>query len=492
MRLPLLGHVSERRLADLANGTITRAELPPTEGRHLASCDVCGSLLEGHRRAERLLSAEWQMVPYEQMSSQIGEANPVLPRTTTGSLFGGGAGEARRMRLIPLAATVALAAIAGVLLWSGSDVRVGGPDPTESPAVSPPAAPTTFAEATPTPAPSPTPFAGPYLPEALAIAPDGRLYFADCAASRIFLVGAAGEAIVVAGTEQEGFSGDGGPATEARLHCPMGMAFDASGNLYVAVILSRRVRMIDTRGTITTIAGGTSFEDIGDGGPATEARLFASLDVALDAAGNLYISGLDDRIRRIDTEGIITTFAGTLSAGFSGDGGPADQAQLNDPAQIALDAAGNLHIADSGNNRVRRIALDGTITTIAGTGEEASSGDGGPATDAALAMPVGLAIDAAGNVYVAEALGNRVRRIDPDGIISTYAGTGEAGFAGDGGPAGDARLDFTYEPPGPWFGALALTIDAEGNLYIADTGNNRIRLVDSSGTITTFFDGTLP
>ena len=319
------------------------------------------------------------------------------------------------------------------------------------------------------------------------IGPDGRLYGADCPSARVFRIGANGP-VVIAGSGPSGlsagFAGDGGPATAAEVACPIGVAFDASGDLLFVDHLNNRVRKIDTHGIITTVAGsgptGASASGgyAGDGGPATAAVLNAPYGIAIDRPGNLYITDRDNNvIRKVDVDGIITTFAGNGHAGYSGDGGPATAGQLQRPVGIAVDAAGNVYVADQNNNRVRRIGIDGIITTVAGTGEHASYGDGGPATAAALADPNSLVIDSTGNLYVSEDEGHRVRRIDSDGMITTFAGTGEAAYSGDGGPAAIAALN---APSG-------LAIDALGNVYIEDDGNFCIRKVDLAGLISSFW-----
>ena len=275
-----------------------------------------------------------------------------------------------------------------------------------------------------------------------------------------------------AGTGEAGAGGDGGPAAEAQLNFPEGLELDGSGNLYVADTLNGRIRRIDAEGVITTIAGTGERGFSGDGGPAAEAQLTWADVLALDGSGNLYVAD-GGRIRRIDAEGVITTIAGTGERGFSGDGGPAAEAQLTWAAGLALDGSGNLYVADGG--RIRRIDAEGVITTIAGTGERGFSGDGGPAAEAQFAYPSGLALDGSGNLYVADSENSRIRRIDPEGTITTIAGTGERGFSGDGGPATEARLAY----PG------GLAVDGSGNLYVADSGNSRIRRIDPEGTITT-------
>ncbi|MGI9119569.1 MAG: right-handed parallel beta-helix repeat-containing protein [Acidimicrobiales bacterium] len=290
----------------------------------------------------------------------------------------------------------------------------------------------------------------------------------------------------VAGTGCCGLFGDteradGGPATQAKLSAPQGVAVDAAGNLYIADTADNRIRKVDTSGIITTFAGGGSPADgLGDGLPATQASLALPFDVAVDAEGNVYIADAADyRIRKVDPSGIITTVAGDGTAGFSGDGGPATAAQLSNPVGLDVDVEGNLYIVDQSNSRVRRVDADtGIITTVAGGGAPADGvGDGLVATEAQLNSPSDVAVDAQGNLYIADQGNNRVRRVDADtGIITTVAGDGTAGFSGDGGPATAAQLAF---PSG-------VAIDHSGNLYISDTVNNRVRKVDPAGTITTF------
>ncbi len=311
-------------------------------------------------------------------------------------------------------------------------------------------------------------------PEGVAVDAAGNLYIADSGSNRIRRVDPSGTITAVAGTGVEGYTGDGGPATDARLCCPTGVTVDGAGNLFIVDGYNQRIRKVDTTGAITTVAGIGVEGFSGDGGPAIEAQLANPTGVAVDAAGNLFIAdSRNQRIRRVDAAGIISTFAGGGDA--SGPGGPAVQARLGYPSGVAVDAAGNLYIAVITNSTIRRVAPSGTIATIAGVGRWGFTGDGGPAAQAHLHAPSDVAVDTDGNLFIADENNHRIRRVDPSGAISTIAGTGEQGFAGDGGPAVQAKL---YFPRG-------VAVDASGNVYIADHGNHRIRRVDASGTITT-------
>src|SRR5208337_173469 len=221
---------------------------------------------------------------------------------------------------------------------------------------------------------------------------------------------------------EAGFGGDGGPASQAQLNQPEGVAVDASGNLYIADTDNNRIRKISPNGIIPTVAGNGIAGFSGDGGPASQAQLNHPEGVAVDAQGNLYIADTgNNRIRKISPNGIITTVAGNGIAGFGGDHGPASQAQLNHPEGVAVDASGNLYIADTDNDRIREVR-NGVIVTIAG--DAGFSGDGGPASQAQLNHPEGVAVDASGNLYIADTGNNRIRKISPKGIITTVAGNG--------------------------------------------------------------------
>jgi hypothetical protein len=243
---------------------------------------------------------------------------------------------------------------------------------------------------------------------------------------------------------------------------------------------------VDVNGIITTVAGDGTFSAGGDGGPAISAQLNHPLSVTLDAAGDLYIADTsNNRIRKVDTNGIIITVAGNGTAGFSGDGGLATNAGLNLPQGVAVDAAGNLYFADTWDMRVRKVDTNGIITTVAGNGSHGFSGNGGPATSAELFRPSGVAVDAAGNLYIADADNDRIRKVDVNGTISTVAGNGVYGFSGDGGPATQAEL--YQSSPFPW-GVILFSVadDGPGNLYIADSGNSVIRKVDVSQSAAIF------
>lgn len=281
-----------------------------------------------------------------------------------------------------------------------------------------------------------------------------------------------------------GFTGDGGLATAARLYGPSGVAVDGLGNLFVADTSNHRIRRVDATTTvITTVAGSGTLGLSGDGGAATSARLSPPEAVTVDGLGNIYIATQDSRICRVDRgTGVISTVAGTGDQGFNGDDQAATSAQLHSPSGVAVDGLGNVYIADTFNERIRRVdATTGVITTVAGNGMYGSSGDNLPATSAQLGHPWGMAVDGLGNLYIADYDNQRIRRVDAtSGFITTVAGDGTFGFSGDNGAATGAQLS---QPSG-------VAVDALGNLYIADRANNRIRRVDASTRIITTVAGT--
>lgn len=314
------------------------------------------------------------------------------------------------------------------------------------------------------------------LPHGVALTPAGTFLVFDTYNARLREVNAAGVIQTVAGTGTPTSTGDGGPATAATFNQPLGVAAGPGGVIYVSDSLSHRVRRIDPDGTILTVAGTGVGGYGGDGGPGVEAQLFYPAGLAVDTAGNLYIADQGNhRIRRLSPDGALARFAGTGEPGYGGSGGLAISAKLRDPYGLAFDAAGNLYVAELGNHRVRRIGTDGIIHDVAGTGESGFSGDGGVATQARLNHPQGVAADAAGNLYIADSDNHRIRRVGADGKISTVAGTGVAGFSGDGAAAVAARLN---HPEG-------ITVDADGSLLIADYWNHRIRQVLPNGRIAT-------
>lgn len=389
-------------------------------------------------------------------------------------------------------------------------------------------------------------------PRNVAVAPDGSLYFSDFAAHRLYRVAPGGWLTIAAGTGDAALAGDNGPATQAMLNSPAGLAFDAQGTLFFADSGNRRIRAIENGrirtlavagvptgvaidaggvvyaadpgrgqllriprqgpvtataspardvavhqgfvflasgsavermspfGSVTRVAGGGNTAH-GDGGRADRARLHFPSAIARDAAGNLYIADRGNhRVRRVTPEGIIHTFAGTGAPGFAGDGGPAAQAQLRSPMGVAVDETGHVFIADTGNNRIRSVSPAGVITTLAGTGEPGFAGDQGPAVAAQLREPSYVMLDGVGGLLIADTANHRVRRVSlTSGRISTIAGDGSTSGQGDGGPAAEASLS---APRG-------LVRDAAGNLYITEIDGRRIRRITPAGIIQTLGAG---
>ena len=299
----------------------------------------------------------------------------------------------------------------------------------------------------------------------------GNYYITDGYDNRIRKVDAAGIITTIAGNDTSGYNGDGIPATAAQLYRPNGIICDHYGNIYFADALNNRVRKIDTSGIITTVAGNGSTVYNGDNIPADSAAIFDPHHIAFDLHGNMYITEYETpRVRKVSTAGIITTIAGTGIVGYSGDNGPATAAKINGPYGIVLDDTGNIYFADVNENVVRKIDTFGIITTFAGNGGilvTGDIGDNGPADAAMINSPAGLTIDPVGNIYIAQ-IGNRIRMIAAGtNIITTLAGDGDEGYTGDGGPATAAELN---NPTG-------VAVDATGNLYIADFSNSVIRYV---------------
>jgi trimeric autotransporter adhesin len=366
-------------------------------------------------------------------------------------------------------------------------------------------------------------------PYALAAGDQGSVYFADAVYSHVRVVTSTGGIYNSVGSGTWGPGGDGQSAALAQLSNPTGLTIDSLGNLIVVDRQERLIRRVTTStNLISTVAGAGAYVDLGEGGPAISAQLLRPEGLALDSSGNLFVAdSLDNRIRRIRADTTIANYAGTGIYGFSGDGAAANQAQLNAPISLApypdggilaggsykvrriasqggiaavagtggvgssgdgelatsatfsdslyvvSDTAGNVYIADSGNNRVRVAGTDKIVRTVAGTGDRGFNGDGQTALTATLSSPSGLAIDSSGNIYVADQGNHRVRRFKPGGTITTVAGDGTAGDSGAEGLAVKARLRFPS----------ALAVDTDGNLYIADSGNYRIKMVTADGVI---------
>jgi hypothetical protein len=342
-------------------------------------------------------------------------------------------------------------------------------------------------------------------PSGMAMDGAGNIYIADSGNNRIRVVNmqtspitvagvtiGAGNIATVAGNGAQGNTntGNGGvKAISAELNSPGAVALDGTGNIYVADTNNSLVRKVDVNGMMTTFAGGGSVcanatDNVGDGCPATGAQLAAPTGLAVDTLGYVYIADSGNaRVRKVDLNGMITTFAGNGTPGYVGDSGAATSAELQNPAGLAFDSVGNLYIADSGNNVIRKVDTSGTIATVAGNGTAGYSGDGLAATQAQLNQPRGVAVDSAGNMYIADTNNDFLRKVDAGGVITTVAGNGSNGVScpfgtdiiGDGCPATSAFVQ-------PW----SVAVNGAGNLYLPDYGNNRIRKVDVTTTALPF------
>ena len=313
-------------------------------------------------------------------------------------------------------------------------------------------------------------------PAEMAFDTAGNLYFSDYANYRLRKISPSGVITTIAGTGSGFPSGDGGPATAAGLQDPGYIAIKGTA-IYFTENVAAKIRKIDGAGIVTTFAGNGISGYSGDGGPATAASIsFGPGGIVFDRAGNLYLAdGNNNRIRKIDTAGIITTIAGNGVYGYSGDGFAATAAQIWDATDIVIDTAGNIYFTEYGDGILRKVDTSGVISTFACTGTASFSGDGGPATAATSDYAVSLTLDPYGNMYFSEWNGgttpdNRVRKINTAGIISTVTGSGTAGFGGDGGPATAGVLNQPSK----------VSSDAYGNIYIADASNNRLRKISAS------------
>ena len=317
-------------------------------------------------------------------------------------------------------------------------------------------------------------------PNGLALDDKGDLYISDIGAHRILKLNRTGRLTVIAGTGEGGYGGDGGPAINALLNAPHDIAFDVEGNLLVADTFNHRIRRINRQGVIMTIAGSGNAPYTSYGSAAPKDTLNNPQGVAVDRFGNILIADTYNRVvRRLDRNGTMTVVAGSV-AGLSGDGGPAIEAQLNLPMAVTVGPADSVYVSDAVNSRIRRITADGKIQTVAGFGRGEGvggagfAGDGGPAEKAKLFSPADVKFDTAGNLYISDSGNNRVRVIR-GGVITTIAGTGRAGFGGDGKEAGASELNTPQK----------LAVAKDGSVFVADRANHRVRKIDARGFIMT-------
>jgi Leucine-rich repeat (LRR) protein/sugar lactone lactonase YvrE len=313
-------------------------------------------------------------------------------------------------------------------------------------------------------------------PKSISFDASGNSYIADSLNHRILKRDTQGQLSVVAGNGKRGFAGDEGPAIEAELNNPQGTAVDEEGNLYIADTNNHRIRKVDSSGIITTVVGNGKRGFAGDEGLALNAKLREPTAIVFDNNGHLYIADSGNhRIRKVSgqrtrkpgADSVITTFAGDGRRSYQGDNGPATQARLNNPSGLAVDSQNNVYIADTDNHRVRKVDNRGIISTVAGTGDNGYSGDGDPAIAAKLNAPTGLEVDTEGNLYIADKNNHRVRKVDNEGTITTFTGTGKRGASTDGILAGVAQINQPTD----------VALDQYGNLYVADKGNDTIRKI---------------
>jgi streptogramin lyase len=310
-----------------------------------------------------------------------------------------------------------------------------------------------------------------YDPKGVTVDLSGNVYMTE-SSHHIRKISTNGIITTIGGGSFNGL-GDGGPALQAQFLTPTGIAVDTLGNIYIADYNNHRIRIINSSGIVNTFAGGGSSQ--ADSVAATSAWLSYPNGVAVDKIGNVYISDFGHaKIRMVNQAGIITTIAGNGLGTYSGDGGPATSASINGPVGITVDNANNIYFADYYNNRIRKINTNGIITTVAGNGTGGFSGDGALATNAKLNQPQGVAIDGLGNIFITDWSNGRIRKVDPSGIITTYAGTGTWGGTGDNGPASLATITQPF----------GITVDVTGSIYFSDVANNKLRKVSPTGCAT--------